>query len=169
MSKFAHEFVLPLGGEVAIPSATEGLSISVSAQAEVDYGTDFDVLFDLDPHLGLVSGAKNVGQAIARAVCTPSGFFADAFDGDPGYGEDLLGDLVNMAMDDAGAAVLAARLEQRAEADPRVARADVVAPFSFAEDSIAPTIRLDLNDGPFDQVRPIGEVTVEIALAKGGI
>jgi phage baseplate assembly protein W len=57
----------------------------VSIASEVDFGTDFDFLSDLNPNLSMVSGLAVLGQDILHRLETPRGglFY------DPDYGTDV--------------------------------------------------------------------------------
>jgi len=99
-----------------------------------DYGTDCDCSISLPRVHNLVSGPKNVLNAIARRWQTPFGAL-EAINGDATYGFDVRALLNAQQTLDLKARGEAA-LERQAELDERVAACSVTITFIFASSSL---------------------------------
>lgn len=114
-------------------------------------------MLDIDAALTVVSGWRNLGNALARRLTTPYGslFY------DPDYGYDLRA-LLNAAVRDTGR--IAARIVKEMLKDKRVARA--TADVRFDGDTI--TVHIGITpkgENPaFSMVMNVSQVTVETLL-----
>lgn len=168
MANFSHEFAVPLGGDDAPATLLLSIGQTTAAGVRALYGTDVNVRFDLDPRLSLVSGGENLANAVLRRLSCPAGFHADAFEGDPGYGDDLIADLLNDSADPRSAPAIAGTIERQVERDPRVSSVVAEVELDAGASSLSPSIRIALNDGPFDLVQPVANITAEMLRPKGG-
>jgi hypothetical protein len=169
MAHFDHHIVFHLGGDPLLGGTEDDVAGLVAASpgtaAPNRLGIDFDIIHDFDAHYTLCDGAKNLANAQLRRLNTPAGSLAEIGD-DPDYGLDILGKL-NAAFTAAELASLGPEIQAECMKDPRIADADVQAPFSFADSSLRPSVRAEVAEGPFDLVVPIGELTVEMLRVKG--
>jgi hypothetical protein len=149
------------GGEAPVPGAT---SIPSSSGAGVDtpdpLGVDIDVLDDLPPTFRLVSGQRNLGNAIARRLSTPSGALA-LIGGDPEYGFDLR-DKMNANWTQAELAALGAQVEAECRKDERVEGATVTAAHDLRTSTLRIDIQLQSAAGPFALVVQVSDVGIEM-------
>lgn len=147
--------------------AQEGVGMfppsSITAQpapASSELGVDFDVLDDMRSSFVLCGGYRNLGNAIARRLSTPSGALAAVGD-DPDYGYDLRG-LLGEDLTDSEIQALGARIQQEVMKDERVQAAEVNVTYSLANYSLAVEINLETATGPFRLVLGIGEASVDV-------
>jgi hypothetical protein len=123
-------------------------------------GTDIDVLTDLRPSFVLASGLTNLGQAIARRLCTPAGALA-AIGDDPDYGFDIR-ELLNDDLTEREISALGPRLESEVRKEERILGAEVAFLYSFASYQLAVDFNLDTQEGPFRLVLGITDRSVEV-------
>lgn len=124
----------------------------------IDLGTDLSTPdgADLDPLGGTVSGARAVGQAIARRLVTPRGGLLD----DPSYGYDLR-QLVGEALRPGDLATVQAEVADQCRADERVDDAAVTVTQSGAAVRVEIILALEAT-GPLRLVLSVSAVTSEI-------
>jgi hypothetical protein len=129
------------------------------ADTNTTLGVDFSCVDDIDPNLTLVSGARCVGEAVARRIGTPRGqlFY------DPDYGYDMRGQL-HRVPSPRNAAVMG---ESEAMKDERVldCRMGVEwVPYGTARtdqtaESLSLTVNIQTAAGPFEYTLDIGDLT----------
>lgn len=124
----------------------------------IDLGTDLSTPdgADLDPLGGTVSGARAVGQAIARRLVTPRGGLLD----DPSYGYDLR-QLVGEALRPGDLATVQAEIADQCRADERVDDAAVTVTQSAGAVRVEIILALEAV-GPLRLVLAVSAVTSEI-------
>ena len=122
-----------------------------------DLGTDIATpnAADLDPSLGLVSGLRGLGEALARRLVTPRGSLLD----DPGYGTDVRSWL-NSSLDARRMQLIASLVREELLADERVADAKVTV--AFAAPRLTITARVRSSEGPFTLILAVSAVTVDL-------
>lgn len=129
----------------------------------MDYGTDTNSVETLPLRRSLCSGARNVGNALARRLQTPFGSLtaiSDDYGGD--YGYDVR-ELLNGSFSPAEEARASAQISAQCLADERVA--DVEVEFVLDASLSTLTISLDItltDGGTFTLVLGVSSLTVEI-------
>jgi hypothetical protein len=126
-------------------------------------GVDFDVLSNFPKSMVLVSGRRNLANALARRLQTPAGFLAAAFDGDPDYGFDVRSRL-NQSDSPAELGALEADIKAEVEKDERVLSAEVAVAFTFATGTLEVEIEVEDGEGPFELVLTVSALSTELVL-----
>ena len=123
----------------------------------VDLGTDISTpsAADLDPSLGLVSGLRGLGEALARRLCTPRGGLLD----DPGYGTDVRSWL-NSSLDTRALQTIAVLVREELLQDERVEDASVTVAYTAPRLTITAQVRS--SAGPLTLVLAVSAVTVDL-------
>ena len=123
-----------------------------------DYGFDISTpdAADLDPLGTLVTGARALGQALARRLVTPRGGLLD----DPSYGYDLR-QLVGEALRPGDLATVQAEVADQCRADERVDDAAVSVKQSAGAVRVEIILALEAV-GPLRLVLAVSAVTSEI-------
>jgi hypothetical protein len=167
MASLDHSIVFWLGGDpVDDPGSVSGLVAADPGTAAPSLiGQDLNVVTDLDPNFGLCDGPQNMANAELRRLNTPAGELALIGD-DPDYGLDIMGRL-NGGATLSELASLEPQIHAEVTKDPRVADAEVLAPFTLVTSTLAPGIGLDVAEGPFELVVPIDQLTVEMLRVQG--
>lgn len=123
-----------------------------------DYGFDISTpdAADLDPLGTLVTGARALGQALARRLVTPRGGLLD----DPSYGYDLR-QLVGDVLDPLALETVRAEVLDQLRADERVDDASVTVT-QPTRTSVRVEALVSAAAGPFRLVIAVSAVTSEI-------
>jgi len=116
-------------------------------------GIDIACVTDLDPHFRLVSGARNVGNALARWLQTPRGSVWYA----PDRGFDLL-QFANCDVDQSLIFRCRAGVIAEAKKDPRVLSVDVKVSWDETAETLTVTIRGKTAYGTFDLIASVKDV-----------
>ena len=127
----------------------------------MDLGSDFAGVLDIDAALTVVSGWRNLGNALARRLTTANG----ALFYDPDYGYDLRS-LLNAAVRDT--AKIGARIIKEMLKDKRVQSA--TANVTFSGDTLVAHVGITPkgDDNPaFSLVMNVSQLTVETLLQLG--
>jgi phage baseplate assembly protein W len=125
-----------------------------------DFGSDVSAIPDLDPAFTLRTGARVLGEALARRLMTPSGslFY------DPDYGLDLRA-FLNESFTPRTAAKLQTLIAAEVQKDPRVASVAVVVTFNPAARTMRVQLSVEADAGPFQFVLGVDAVTVALLQA----
>jgi hypothetical protein len=127
----------------------------------MDLGSDFAGILDVDAALTVVSGWRNLGNALGRRLTTANG----ALFYDPDYGYDLRS-LLNAAL--RNTTHIASRIIQEMLKDTRVQKATAIV--TFSGDTIVAHIGITPkgSDNPsFTLVMNVSQLTVDTVLQLG--
>lgn len=133
---------------------------SPAAPSVPTFGSDVSTFPDLDPTFSLMTTQRVIAEAVARRLLTPQGglFY------DPSAGVDVRG-LLNAGFTQSGVYALRARIAAEAEADERVASAEVRLDFNQAAQTLAIRVRLVPHDGgPFFLVLSVSALAVDVSV-----
>lgn len=125
--------------------------------AAPDFGTDSNGLSGLQYRRTLVSGTRNVGNALGRRLSTRRATLRYA----PNYGLDLKESL-NSDFTRAEITSLQGAIEQECEKDERVLSASATVVYIDQTSTLEVTIEGTTEEGPFTLVLGISQATVEI-------
>ncbi len=128
----------------------------------IDYGRDTSVIDDVGPRDRLVSGRRNLANALARRLGTPRAALAE-IDDDGDYGLDLR-QLIGESLSPADERRWKADIAAECEKDSRVGAAVVSFTLTPATQALEIVIEIEPADGsaPFTLVLAISELTVEV-------
>lgn len=125
-------------------------------------GIDIASIPDLDPGFTLVSGYRELGEAIARRLETPRGSLWYA----PDYGTDIRGrlnDSIDAASsDDPAIHAIKNDIEREAEKDQRVLAATADVTFDLSSSVLTIDLRMDTAAGPYALVLVADALTVQL-------
>lgn len=119
-----------------------------------DLGSDFAGISDIDANLSSVSGRRCLAEALATRLSTVRGGLL----GDPSYGDSLLFRL-NAPVSEV---LLARRIEKECLKDERVADVFASVTYSAATASASIILTITDDDGPFELVLEVSQLTVEL-------
>jgi hypothetical protein len=148
------------GGEFVPGGTPTAPTTSATITPEDPLGTDIDVLDDLPPTFRLVSGQRNLANALARRLSTPSGALA-IFGGDPEYGFDLR-DKMNSSWTQEELAALGSQVESECRKDERVEGATVTASHNLSTSTLTVDAQIESAEGPFSLILKVSDVGIEL-------
>lgn len=137
------EFTFPLAPTPVVPAARVGV-------ANADLGVDIMCEDDLDPHLRLVGGTRNVAWALAWRIRTPRGelFYS------PDYGRGLV-EYCHGEVDKQTLHACRSGLESEALKDPRVRSASPSVRWTPATRTLTTALACNSAAGPFRLVASV--------------